>query len=321
VAAILRLNPGGYPRQAGLAMGGLPAQFGADVAWVRRDPAAFAADGVDMIGYHVYVGTNASTVVDLAGWFDLALAAVAAAQEELALPLHLVDLGGGFGHPYARPGGRPDLAGLAAPTTDLLDSRLPGWRDGMPGIAFESGRYLVAGAGSLVLGVQDVKVSQGVRFVVADGGINALGGMGGLRRVPPVLAGALDHGLPSPATGEPEPDIPSDPPADAGLPTRLTGPLCTALDVLHPNLPATPARPGSLLVVPNTGAYGLTASLLGFLSRDAPTEVAFDGSRLVSATRLHLSYQPAVPATPDVSAASAPVISPRPPSPAEMGLR
>jgi diaminopimelate decarboxylase len=40
------------------------------------------------------------------------------------------------------------------------------------------------------------------------------------------------------------------------------------------------------VVFPNVGAYGLTASLLGFLSRPAPAELVLRGDRVVSATRL-----------------------------------
>jgi diaminopimelate decarboxylase len=46
---------------------------------------------------------------------------------------------------------------------------------------------------------------------------------------------------------------------------------------------------GDVLAIPNVGAYGLTASLLGFLSRDLPCEIVVDGGRLIEATRLTLT--------------------------------
>jgi diaminopimelate decarboxylase len=52
---------------------------------------------------------------------------------------------------------------------------------------------------------------------------------------------------------------------------------------------------GSVLVFPNVGAYGLTASLLGFLGHAAPAEVVLDGTRVVSATRLALRRDPLDP--------------------------
>ena len=65
--------------------------------------------------------------------------------------------------------------------------------------------------------------------------------------------------------------------------------------MLNSRAPLPDVAPGDLLVVPNVGAYGLTASLLGFLSREAPAEVAVDGGEVVSARRLQLGYGPATP--------------------------
>lgn len=286
--AVLRLNPADYPRSAGLAMGGAPSQFGADAAWVCAEPERFHADGVELVGFHVYIGTNVTDPEQLADWFEVGLTAVGQAQKALGCRVELIDLGGGFGHPYARAGERPKLTGLAGRLEELLADALAAGDLGAPVVAYESGRYLACGAGTLVLAVQDVKESRGTRFVVADGGINALGGMQGLRRVPPVMPDVLALAGPDGASAAGR--------DDDGRATVLAGPLCTALDVLSPRAAALPALgPGDLLRVPNVGAYGLTASLLGFLSREAPAEVAVDGEAVVSATRLSLGYTPVEP--------------------------
>ncbi|MFC5744458.1 type III PLP-dependent enzyme [Actinomadura rugatobispora] len=282
--AILRLNPADYPRGAGLAMGGAPSQFGADVAWVREQPDRFRADGVELVGYHVYAGTNIDDVERLATWFEVALDAVRQAQEALRLRLEIIDLGGGFGHPYARPGTRPPWPGLAGRITEALG----GFGGPPPVVAFESGRYLVCGCGALVVRVQDVKTSQGTRFVIADGGINALGGMQGLRRVPPIMAEALPAPGANGAGG-----------SGAASRTVLAGPLCTALDLLNQRAELPGVRPGDLLVIPNVGAYGLTASLVAFLGRTAPAEVSVDARGVRSALRLDLRYGELPAARPD----------------------
>lgn len=283
--AILRLNPTDYPSGAGLAMGGTASQFGADAAWVSAQPDRFAADGVELIGYHVYVGTNVTSPEQLISWFEHGLDAVCQAQAALRLRVDLLDLGGGFGHPYARSGARPPLTGLADRLTDLFERRLASGELGEPTIGFESGRYLSCAAGSLVLGVQDVKLSHGSRIVIADGGVNTLGGMQGLRRVPPIMAEAL-------------PLDPDDAPAGAEHNAILAGPLCTALDLLNPRASLPTLAPDDLLVIRNVGAYGLTASLLGFLSRDAPVEVAVDAGQVRSALRLRFDYAEVVATAP-----------------------
>ena len=44
--------------------------------------------------------------------------------------------------------------------------------------------------------------------------------------------------------------------------------------------------PVNLAVIPNVGAYGLSASLALFLGHPMPTEVVTDGGQVVEATRL-----------------------------------
>jgi len=41
-----------------------------------------------------------------------------------------------------------------------------------------------------------------------------------------------------------------------------------------------------VVVVPNVGAYGLYASLVTFLGHPLPAEIAVDGNRVFSVTRL-----------------------------------
>jgi diaminopimelate decarboxylase len=47
-------------------------------------------------------------------------------------------------------------------------------------------------------------------------------------------------------------------------------------------------RPGDLIAFPNVGAYGLTASLVGLLSRLAAGEVVLDGTEVVPFSRLRV---------------------------------
>jgi diaminopimelate decarboxylase len=53
----------------------------------------------------------------------------------------------------------------------------------------------------------------------------------------------------------------------------VVGPLCTPLDVIADRMALPAAEPGDLVVVFQSGAYGLTASPVGFLSHPAPLEV------------------------------------------------
>jgi diaminopimelate decarboxylase len=64
------------------------------------------------------------------------------------------------------------------------------------------------------------------------------------------------------------------------------------LDSLGRGVSVPPLRPGETVAIPNVGAYGLTASLIGFLGHPAPTEVAFRGDRVAAAYRFRSGHNP-----------------------------
>jgi diaminopimelate decarboxylase len=53
----------------------------------------------------------------------------------------------------------------------------------------------------------------------------------------------------------------------------VVGPLCTPLDLLADRMELAEAHPGDLVVVFQSGAYGLTASATAFLGHPPPAEV------------------------------------------------
>ena len=60
------------------------------------------------------------------------------------------------------------------------------------------------------------------------------------------------------------------------LETAVVGPLCTPLDSLARKARLADTRPGDLVAVLQSGAYGLSASPVGFLSHPTPAEVLVD---------------------------------------------
>lgn len=123
----------------------------------------------------------------------------------------------------------------------------------------ELGRYLVGEAGIYVCRVIDRKISRGHAFLVTDGGLHHhLAASGNfwqvIRKNYPV---AVDNRV---RGGERE--IAS-----------VVGPLCTPLDLLADNIELAKAGEGDLIVVFQSGAYGLSASPTAFLSHPAPVEI------------------------------------------------
>ncbi|GAA3028188.1 type III PLP-dependent enzyme [Actinokineospora globicatena] len=273
---LLRVNPPTARGRGGLRMSGVASQFGLDAEQLVADSGRFAPlPGARIIGLHFFSLSNAKDADAIAAEAVANIELAARLRVEADVDLRVLDLGGGFAAPYAEPGHRVDYTGLRSRLAAALDDHLPDWRLGAPRVAFESGRYLAGGCGSLVTTVVDVKRSRDRVFAVLDTGINHLGGLAGLGRLLPVSARAITG-----AGGEPH-----------GR-TTLVGPLCTPADQLAREAEMPALSEGDLLVVPNTGAYGLTASLLGFLGRPVAAEVVLRGGIAVEASRLELRRVP-----------------------------
>ncbi|MFD0312745.1 type III PLP-dependent enzyme [Streptomyces flavalbus] len=289
---LLRINDDQPVPGQGLAMTGVPSQFGADTGWVLAEPERFAGGPhAHVVGLHLYMGTNLTDVEALTGQFARSLETagkVTAALAEHGVRVRVLDLGGGFGAPFATEGERVDLDGLRPRLTALLDRALPHRHADGTEVVFESGRYLVGAAGVLLTAVLDVKRSHGRDVVVLESGINHLGGMSGLRRLPTLTPRLV-----------PTPDRQID--AEPELTALVAGPLCTPLDTWARAAELPALRPGDLVAVPNVGAYGLTASLVAFLGHPLPAEAVIDGDRpgaVLDVTRLDLTRNPVPAANP-----------------------
>ncbi|MER6091800.1 alanine racemase [Streptomyces bluensis] len=307
---VLRINAAGAPGQDGPWTTGGPYRFGFDLDDLAEHGARLLVKGVRIIGTHFVPLSNAGNEDVLLAELAQGVRTAARLRDELGIPLHLLDLGGGFAAPYATPGERPVYPGLRRALCAVLDEHLPGWRHGEPVVAFESGRHLVGDSGRLVVTVTDVRNSCGTTYAVLDAGVNHLGGLPGPGRLLPLAAQPLAAQplTAQPLTAQPltaQPltalDRVADDTGDTGAAepsfVTLAGPLCTPADVRSRAVDLPGARPGDLLVLPNVGAYGLSASLPGFLGHPAPVEVVVDGGETVSATRLTLSRRIAEPRT------------------------
>ncbi|WP_238011722.1 type III PLP-dependent enzyme [Dactylosporangium sp. AC04546] len=260
---VLRVNPAFSVRGSGLTMGGKPRQFGIDEQQVLDlGPDLLRRPGVRVIGVQAYVGTRILSedviVENTERIFELAERVAA----RCGFPLELVDVGGGLGVAYFD--GERDLDPVLL--TERLNPVVAAFADRHPGtrLLLESGRYLAATAGTYVVRVTGTKTSMGERFAVADGGTNhhmAAVGIGSFvkRNFPMAVLNRRD----APATES----------------WHVTGPLCTPSDTLGKAVDLPPVRPGDLIGIFRSGAYGPSASPVLFLSHGHPAEVLVDGGR------------------------------------------
>lgn len=275
VQVILRLNPTeGIPAQ--LSMTGVSSQFGfePDQLLAERVRLRASSTWVRIIGLHFYYGTQITEGTVLLAAMQSTLEIAEKLSADLSLSFQILDLGGGFPWPYATTGESHELTALRSAWMELTSHQQ---RTAGAQLWFESGRYLCASAGTLLTTVMDVKEArEGKKYVILDTGINHLGGMSGLGRIP-------------------RSKISLQPMTLAPSPRReivdVVGPLCSPLDYLARNLDIPSLQPGDLVGIPNTGAYGLTASLMNFLSRPAPVEVVYQGQTWIQAYQLRTRYE------------------------------
>jgi diaminopimelate decarboxylase len=272
-AVMLRVQPDQRPA-AGLSMADGRA-FGLlpdDAARLCRS----LPDGVEVVGFHCYVGSQLPDAGALLAGFGHALDTVLRIGEAGRVRPRIVDLGGGFPWPYAAPGAGPDLS----PLGPALASLVAPVRAAGTALWFESGRGLVASAGRLLTTVRDVKRRGERTVVVVDAGVNVLGGMSALGRVlrPSTVLRNLTR------------------PGAEAVTVDVVGPLCTPLDRLAVATAIAEPHPGDVLCIDNVGAYATTAALTAFLSRPAAVEVVTDGARVVEAWTLRTGHQPLGPA-------------------------
>ena len=253
----IRVNPDFELKSSGMKMSGGPKQFGVDTERVPSMLSRCNKLKLDFEGFHIFCGSQ-----------NLNAAAIQEAQEKtiqlgLRLAKHapdsvrLLNIGGGFGVPYF-PGEKSlDLISVCKNLNRLVEETKKYLSDTK--IAIELGRYLVAEAGIYVCQVLERKISRERIFIVTDGGLHhhlaASGNFGQvIRKNYPVIVGNKVMG-------------------NERESVSVVGPLCTPLDLLADEVEMAKADIGDLIVVFQSGAYGLTASPTAFLNHPAPVEV------------------------------------------------
>lgn len=260
----LRIDPPVQLMGSQMRMGGGASQFGIDHADMGKAiQRTRARSELAFRGIHVYTATQVFEVEPLLEHCRNILDIALQAADFAGAALEMIDFGGGFGVPYFEKTIDFDLDRFGIGLRQLFaeyaaDRRLAGCR-----YIFELGRYLLADSGIYVMRVVDVKTTQGKQFVVTDGGMNhhltATGNMGQVfRKSYPLL------NLSRIASA-------------AEVEVGVTGPLCTPLDSFGSRIVLGEPRVGDLIGVFYSGAYGYSASNLGFLSHPTPAEVLLQG--------------------------------------------
>lgn len=275
-AVLVRINPARVPRGFGASMAATPSQFGIDEEDMADIlPQIAALPGLRLIGFHIYSGTNCRSPQPIADNFQIFADIFRAAQAITGIaPARLV-FGSGFGIPYLPGEAELDHAALPAlinPIIDALKSE-PAFANARCNL--ELGRWLIGPAGWLVTGVISAKQSRGAAIRCLDAGFNNhLAAASMMGTVIPRNWVFMNVTNPEGAVGT----------------YTLTGPLCTSIDRLALAVDLPCVRPGDVLAVPMSGAYGLTASPSRFISHPEPREITVQGGAMVDASESALNH-------------------------------
>jgi diaminopimelate decarboxylase len=196
-------------------------------------------------GLHVHIGSQLGSVERT----------VEAVERVLPLfdahpTLHTLNVGGGFPVSYT---------GEPVPPVEAFASALASCLQGRDlRLLLEPGRYIIADAGILLVEVQYVKSAPGMVLAITDGGMTEL--------IRPALYGATHDVLAvrEPAGGERQQ-------------TYVVGPVCESADVLRADVALPALRPGDLLAVMHTGAYGAVMGST-YNARPRPPEILVEGA-------------------------------------------
>nr|CRH07653.1 putative diaminopimelate decarboxylase [Candidatus Magnetococcus massalia] len=258
----IRFNPAvNFPGYA-IRMGGRASAFGVDELQLPELLHWIASEGqgaVELVGLHAFTGTQCMKPETLRENFNHTMQVAVRIAEEHGVRFTRLNFGGGLGIPYQA--GQEPIDGDGV--LHQLAEDFATWKRAHPAMAavrgiVELGRYLVGEAGWYVTTVVDCKRSREEAFAILDGGMHhhlaASGNFGQvIRRNFP-----LQH-----LTAK------ADRPVEK---VTLNGPLCTSLDLMADRAELPQVQVGDRIAILSSGAYGLTASSLLFLSHATPYE-------------------------------------------------
>jgi diaminopimelate decarboxylase len=265
----LRVNPDVDPKtHRYISTGKAQSKFGLDIERaVRLAEHARSLKGLELIGLHMHIGSQITTVDPYAGAVARGVEVVERLRK-LGHEIRWYNMGGGFGISYR--------GGEARAVAEFARAMLPGLRATGCRLALEPGRSIAGNAGLLVSRVIYTKQSGEKRFLIQDAAMNDL--------IRPALYESF-HRIWPVRVPEGVPEWPEDAEA-AGIPGTepwdVVGPVCESGDFLAKDRPLPGLARGELLATFSAGAYGMVMAS-NYNTRPRAAEVLVDGdsARLV----------------------------------------
>ena len=250
----LRVNPDVFAETHPYISTGLREhKFGIDISKALRIYRRAAADRwLEPHGVSVHIGSQ----IRSADPFGAAMERVNRFVRQLTsagIALSSVDAGGGLGIDYH--GDNFDAVTKVREYAAVLEQALEGFEGRL---LLEPGRFLVAQAGTLVARVLGVKQNGTKTFIITDAAMNDL--------IRPALYQAHHEIVPVRRRG------------GKARAVDVVGPVCETGDFFARDRQLRPLKPGDLIALLDTGAYGMAQSS-NYNSRLRPAEVLVEGTK------------------------------------------
>jgi len=269
-AVLVRVAPEKIPKGFGDQMAGRPCAFGIDVEDIDAQlPEILALENLRVTGFHIYSGTQCLRPAAICDNYRIFLRIFRDVCERHDLTPKKLIFGSGLGVPYHDADTPLDLGEVAAGINPQLDAFKAEPRFQGSTCVLELGRYMVAESGLFLTRIVSLKESRGSTIGICDGGMNnhlpACGHFGMV-----IHRNYRMHRV------------------DGGTSSQkydLVGPLCTSIDRLARGVELPELHPGDLIAVHSSGAYGITASPIHFISHRPPVEILVSEGELRDVSR------------------------------------
>jgi diaminopimelate decarboxylase len=204
-------------------------------------------------GVSVHIGSQITDMAPFTETGDRVAALVRALRSD-GHKIDYIDIGGGLGIAYQKPG--TDFAGYVSGYAQAVIGPL---RRLKVHLLLEPGRSIVAPAGALLTTVLYRKQNRGKKFLVVDAAMNDL--------IRPALYGAYHEIVPVTQTQNSINDKEI---------VDVVGPVCESGDFFARDRELPAVEEGELLAILDTGAYGLSLSS-NYNTRPRPAEILVSG--------------------------------------------
>ena len=256
----LRINPGiGRGGREGLVFAGPDAKFGSSEEVAVEGLKEAKRIGIRRFGIHMMTGSNVLEPSYFPRITGLLMDIAGRMASKVGLEYEFVNIGGGFGVPYAPGEVELPIEQVAKDVVSVFKSKVDQYGLGDPVLAAEPGRFLVADSTILLSKVCHIKTETKV-FVGIDAGMNTL--------VRPALYKAYHEVLAAGKLNAPK-----------ELTANVCGQICENTDILAKDRSLPRLEEGDILAILNAGAYGFSMSSQ-YNNRPRAAEALVSGERL-----------------------------------------